>query len=48
MEDVTGGSTETYSLTGLQSGQTYNMFVMATSSDYPPSILVNLQTLLGK
>ena len=48
MVDVTGGSAETYNLTGLQSGHTYNMFVMATSSENPPSILVNLQTLLGK
>ena len=46
-EDVNGGSTDTYNLSGLQSGGSYTVSIMATSID-PPSILVQLSLSLSK
>ena len=46
-EDVNGGSTDTYNLLGLQSGDSYTVSIMATSID-PPSILVELSLFLSK
>ena len=32
---VSGGSTDNYLLTGLQNGDTYTIFIVATSSSFP-------------
>ena len=47
-EDVNGGSTDTYNLSSLQSGDSYTVSIIATSVIDPPSILVELSPFLSK
>ena len=43
--DVSGGSTDEYTLTGLQSGTTYTISIVGTSQDQPSSAVVLELTL---
>ncbi|CAI8019336.1 Collagen alpha-1(VII) chain, partial [Geodia barretti] len=45
-EDVTNGSTDNYTLEGLQTETHYTILIMATSEDHPPSTLVELNIYL--
>ena len=47
-EDVTNGSTDSYTLEGLQTETHYTIMIMATSEDHPPSTLVELNIYLSK
>ena len=47
--DVSGGSTDNYLLTGLQNGESYTIFIVATSEHfYSESVTVNLNVGLGE
>ena len=41
-ERVSGGSTDTHTLTGLQNGATYRMYITATSENFPTPPSVNI------
>ena len=43
--DISGGSTDEYTLTGLQSATTYTISIVATSQDLPSSAVVLELTL---
>ena len=43
--DISGGSTDEYTLTGLQSGTTYTISIVGTSQDQPSSAVVLELTL---
>ena len=46
--DIDSGSTDEYTLTGLQNGDTYTISIVATSSSGPPSESVLTAVGLGK
>ena len=48
-EDVSGGSTDSYLLTGLQNGESYTIMIVGTSQHLPSErVAVNMEVGLGK
>ena len=48
-EDVIGGSTDDYLLTGLRSGQTYSISIVATSQHFhSESVAADMEVMLGE
>ena len=47
--DVSGGSTDNYTLTGLQNGDSYTISIVATSQHFPSeSVIADMNVGLGK
>ena len=47
--DVSGGSTDNYTLTGLQNGDTYTISIVATSQHLPSeSVTLDMDASLGE
>ena len=47
-ENVNGGSTDNYLLTGLQNGESYNISIVGTSEHFTSNAAIVLDITLGK